>query len=386
MASNRIRQWNLNVPAYKYDIDEQNAIVTIKEGSTEIFKFEAYDDATGDPGYINLLEIAQGVAGQVQVMIHGNPTYRLYGAQNVNRITFSAAGTGDLVGLNIRGNLGATAGKLEIAGHVVAPSVVTFKDLSWFGEVRVGGSVDPNAVIEARDSDYFGTIAIGQDLRGLVAVEGSLPLVTVNGSFGATGVIRADYLSTAVAIDYDGWQEGDDWEQGAYVRVGPMEPYEYFYGNTPSRKVWHITCAKGDMNNDVVVSMFDIDPFVLALTDPNEYAGVFFGLDGSMVYHADCDCSGKFDNFDIDPFILRLTNPCEYKRQFPDCDPCLAPCPPGEGGEGGLGAQAVADLHKQNVAPQRLPYVIDAAEFLAGWYKGTPRGKFWTEVHTALVK
>jgi len=72
MASNRIRQWNLNVPAYKYDIDEQNAIVTIKEGSTEIFKFEAYDDATGDPGYINVC-----TTGGVMTRLNGQPIFPL---------------------------------------------------------------------------------------------------------------------------------------------------------------------------------------------------------------------------------------------------------------------------------------------------------------------
>jgi hypothetical protein len=60
----------------------------------------------------------------------------------------------------------------------------------------------------------------------------------------------------------------------------------------------------GDMNCDRRVNAFDIDPFVLALTDPEAYA----------LAYPDCDCmladingDGLVNAFDIDPFVQLLT-------------------------------------------------------------------------------
>ena len=60
----------------------------------------------------------------------------------------------------------------------------------------------------------------------------------------------------------------------------------------------------GDLNCDGVVNNFDIDPFVLALTDPAGYAQKFPNCDRLL---ADCNGDGVVDNFDIDPFVKLLT-------------------------------------------------------------------------------
>ena len=60
----------------------------------------------------------------------------------------------------------------------------------------------------------------------------------------------------------------------------------------------------GDLNCDRVVDNFDIDPFVLALTNPTEYARQFPNCDRTL---ADVNGDGKVDNFDIDPFVKLLT-------------------------------------------------------------------------------
>jgi outer membrane protein assembly factor BamB len=41
-------------------------------------------------------------------------------------------------------------------------------------------------------------------------------------------------------------------------------------------------------------------------------------------YPGDLDCSGSVNAFDIDPFVLALTSPAEYAGEFPDCDPLNA--------------------------------------------------------------
>ena len=61
----------------------------------------------------------------------------------------------------------------------------------------------------------------------------------------------------------------------------------------------------GDTNNDGVVSTLDIDPFVLALTDPTGYASAFPGVDVLAV--ADINMDSMVNTLDIDPFVALLT-------------------------------------------------------------------------------
>ena len=62
----------------------------------------------------------------------------------------------------------------------------------------------------------------------------------------------------------------------------------------------------GDLNCDGVVNAFDIDPFVLALTDPAGYAAAFPDCD---IMLADCNGDGVVNAFDIDPFVALLVGP-----------------------------------------------------------------------------
>jgi carboxypeptidase A1 len=60
----------------------------------------------------------------------------------------------------------------------------------------------------------------------------------------------------------------------------------------------------GDMNCDGVVSAADIDPFVLALTDPDAYAAQYPDCD---MLNADGNGDGSVTAADIDPFVVILT-------------------------------------------------------------------------------
>jgi len=70
-------------------------------------------------------------------------------------------------------------------------------------------------------------------------------------------------------------------------------------GKITARPLWN-----GDLNCDGVTNNFDIDPFVLALTDPAGYAQQFPSCDRLL---ADCNGDAAVDNFDIDPFVKLLT-------------------------------------------------------------------------------
>ena len=60
----------------------------------------------------------------------------------------------------------------------------------------------------------------------------------------------------------------------------------------------------GDLNCDGLINGFDIDPFVLALTDPAGYAAAYPDCDRML---ADCNNDGVVNGFDIDPFVALLT-------------------------------------------------------------------------------
>ncbi len=60
----------------------------------------------------------------------------------------------------------------------------------------------------------------------------------------------------------------------------------------------------GDLNCDGLVNSFDIDPFVLALTDPGGYTAAYPGCNRML---ADTNHDATVNSFDIDPFVLLLT-------------------------------------------------------------------------------
>ena len=60
----------------------------------------------------------------------------------------------------------------------------------------------------------------------------------------------------------------------------------------------------GDLNCDGVLDAFDIDLFVLALTDPEGYVAAYPDCD---IMNGDCNGDGTIDAFDIDPFVALLT-------------------------------------------------------------------------------
>jgi len=60
----------------------------------------------------------------------------------------------------------------------------------------------------------------------------------------------------------------------------------------------------GDLNCDESTNAFDIDPFVLALTDPDAYQNAY---PGCRLSRADINGDGQVNAFDIDPFVTLLT-------------------------------------------------------------------------------
>ncbi|MBU0977249.1 MAG: hypothetical protein KKD18_02440, partial [Nanoarchaeota archaeon] len=74
---------------------------------------------------------------------------------------------------------------------------------------------------------------------------------------------------------------------------------------TPKQVLTHRTLnGRGDMNCDSLVDFADINPFVLALSNPTAYGNTFPGCD---ITNGDINCNGQFGFDDIDPFVACLT-------------------------------------------------------------------------------
>ena len=157
--------------------------------------------------------------------------------------------------------------------------------------------------------------------------------------------------------------------------------------NTPAARVWETTSCKGDMNNDDSLDFDDIDPFLLAVSDPQEFADEFPGLgpaiglgDNPMLYHGDFDgdgsdaCDGVVDGHDGDAIAKILSEQCCIS----DCDDesCASFGPGG-------GPEAFAD----NLGAYVSPAGIDAlVEMMQGVMESLPpeRQEFWEDVFEAL--
>ena len=61
----------------------------------------------------------------------------------------------------------------------------------------------------------------------------------------------------------------------------------------------------GDMNCDGQMNNFDLDPFVLAITNPGQYESQYPDCD---ILNGDVDGNGTVNNFDVDDFVALLTS------------------------------------------------------------------------------
>jgi subtilisin-like proprotein convertase family protein len=125
--------------------------------------------------------------------------------------------------------------------------------------------------------------------------------------------------TSTTAISDSAWSEQAfdisavaDHQATVYVRwgMGPTDGSVTYPGwNIDDVQIWGLVPFEGlvgDLNCDLNVDNFDISPFVLAVTNPTEYAVQYPGCD---IMFADINGDGNVDNFDITPFVQLLLNP-----------------------------------------------------------------------------
>ncbi|MGE0481944.1 MAG: hypothetical protein AB7Q17_15895 [Phycisphaerae bacterium] len=353
------------------------------------------------PGVVNLTgDDVEGSLGIVEggdgAVVNGGvirgavniPHYNVHGPQFVFSGTAEFAGvTGTEESIAYLSLLGIIAGEVTIAGDIgpyVEMDVVG--DVTATGRIRAHSALAESYIVVY--NSVFGVFELLGDLDGgsiliVDAIDGEGRLV-IHGSLYPSSdepiVVAEMGPLAAVVIDYDGWDDGDDWVSGATVQVGTS----HYTENTPAARVWEIQPCRGDMNNDGEVNAFDIDPFILALSDPEGYQEEFPGLEASRVYHGDCDCDTEFNNFDIDPFVARvITNECDAT-----CGDSLT----GGGGQSSHGESAeaptaadVATLLRDSVASDRQTALLTIVATAAG-SEDTAAAAFWSDVLARLVE
>ena len=282
---------------------------------------------------------------------------------------------GDANGTVVVGNtnvpvLAALTGSIEV-GTLNARILVT-------GDL--GDPDDPN------DLTFKGHIAVNGSFEGQV---GNPVWITVGGDIvGATSFIAVDYDATG-----DDWLYVDD-EVGAIVKVehGDPENPTIYRGSTPADFVWEISECKGDLDGDGTVGFPDINPFILALTNPVGYSQYFPGLGctsdpndpncvvGSRIWHGDVNCDGSLDFLDINPFVALMSDPCCMSST---CDPC-----PG-GDAPGAGLPAPEDLAKElaaNVWPELYDDLVATVGANIDLQADDESRAYWEAVYAALTE
>ncbi len=182
---------------------------------------------------------------------------------------------------------GDTLDGFALTGSIEAAYMNEDGDLAFIWPVLVDGIAREGLFIngqlvlkeqETVDLDNDGTVeanSILTDFTGIVAL-------TLGPRIG--GSVAAYFTGD---VDINGTPTTTDDVEGGFRLVLPL-------------------ALPGDTNCDGNVDFFDIDPFLLALFDPAQYAIDFPDCD---ILSADVDGSGGVDFFDIDPFLEVLFAP-----------------------------------------------------------------------------
>lgn len=164
-GQNHIQQWNPNIPPSKYTISQVARTIEINEGTTERFKFEAFDLSTGAPARIDAIFIDANGAGQVHIAIAGNPAAgRIDGAARVDSIDLTGALDSRIAVLRITGPLGTV-------GPIIADAV----GQEGIDHIAVGGDLLDGIFTDIADGD--------------IRISGDMPS---SGSINITGDVNHD--------------------------------------------------------------------------------------------------------------------------------------------------------------------------------------------------
>ena len=163
---------------------------------------------------------------------------------------------------------------LTIAAHADVSPTLAFDPVNHVFAVVFFNGASNSIAVQALDAD-------GALLGG--------PLPIVSGSVWVTGV-------QVVTANQNGGGFLVTWTDGR-AGGGQVDVYGQLVDVVG---LWGV----GDLNCDGLLNAFDIDPFVMAITDVAGYTAAFPDCDYML---ADVNGDGAVNAFDIDPFVLLLT-------------------------------------------------------------------------------
>jgi hypothetical protein len=203
----------------------------------------------------------------------------------------------------------------------------------------------------------------------------------------------------ALGVLADGLSEfGGLYVGGHFVTAGNSAPYD-----TDSQYIarWGcITACRGDLNHDGTVGFGDINPFVLALSNPAGYAAAYPGLaevdgnnhftGGLILFLGDLNCDGSVGFGDINPFVQRVTEGCCSAY----CGPCqelsgdgmnAMSAPLGED-TGVLTPEQMAALLAENVDPADYDSLVERIAEYVAQQENPDEAAYWQTVYDALTQ
>lgn len=125
-------------------------------------------------------------------------------------------------------------------------------------------------------------------MRNTIGINGSMADACTGDEIEVAGLRTSTSPYGAIAINYDG--AGDaEWSSGASIKVGSTS----YSGPNASVRLWDVSSCKGDFNSDGSVNSTDSSLLSTAL-NPSSYYASYPGLEGSRIYHGDCNFSGGF--------------------------------------------------------------------------------------------
>ncbi len=296
---------------------------------------------------------------------------------------------------------------LDFLAMNVLGSVTVYGDLVWSfqctGNGDLAGLVTIHGLSHRRsgiliEGDLSGKLAIGSVLGPTVGTAGTqftvLGNVTgeilVDDELGSVIEIYGDYGLTestlisvgtiaetgAIAVDWDGYDAGDEWVTGAEVVIEDVPGGSVtLTGNSPAWQVYEITECVADMDNNGVVNFDDVNGFVAATVSIENYAAAYPGLGGSALYHGDMDRSGVINFDDLDLFI-----DCVVAG---GCPTSAGEC----GGErdGGRSPVQMAAALAGGVAPERQALLAEIIADHAARQRTESDWAYWDAVWTVLT-
>lgn len=205
---------------------------------------------------------------------------------------------------------------------------------------------DPNAVVQIDGSlTSDGHVVVGASLRGCLEVRGDVHKTTVGPAIRVGGDVTGQIRVYGSLYD------------------DVNEPYEInVRGAMPFPGAIAIDMALNDV-----------------LYGTSNYAAAYPGLEGSMLYHADADCSGQVDSGDINPFIARVTTG--------NCD-CDQPRGDAMGGEDAdlMPPEELAAVLAENTAPEQYDALLAIIGAAIDAAPDEETQAYWQAVYAALTQ